>query len=151
MKTLSPSVKKFDKNFTDKYEESEQLIALQNRNIGELSGWKDAEVSDEAWEMLVKVTNPENGRSIYRRAVGYTANDFTAQDIMLGYRSIKQLQTVIGSKVIVQPTNWFCYLWCHAQSTIRYPFRIAIVAGLLSLLFGVVSVILSVCQICHCC
>ena len=150
-KTLSLSVKKFDIDFTDKYEESEPYVALQSRNITNLSGWKDADVSDDAWEMLVKVTNPTNGRTIYRRAVGHSADKFSASDIMLGHRSIRQLQTAIGSEVTVQPTNWFCYLWHHAQSQVRYPFRIAIVAGLLSLLFGAVSVILSVYQICHCC
>ncbi len=150
-KTLSLLIKKFDKDFTDRHQESEQYVALQNRNIGKLSGWNNAEVSNEAWEVLVKVTNKQHKKTIYRRAVGNTLNDFTTQDIMIGYRSMKQLQVVEGSKVIVQPTNWFCYLWNHAQSPIRYPFRIAVIMGLVSILVGIVSLALSVCQLCNCC
>ena len=51
-------VKKFDKHFTDRYVESEHLVALQNSVISKLSGWKDNDdISEATLDLLVKVTN----------------------------------------------------------------------------------------------
>ena len=132
--------KKFDSNFTNKYHESDQYVALQNKNISDLWGWsKDNDFSNETLEILVKITNKENKQTIYRQAVGYAAKDFEEGHIMLSYRSLKKLG--VPEKVIVQPTNWFCYLWHHALSQIRYPFRIAVAVAVLSFLLDIISLI----------
>ena len=86
------NTKNFDPNFTNKYHESDQYVALQNRNISELWGWsKDNDFSNETLEILVKITNKETKQTIYRQAVGYTAEGFTKEHIMLSYRSLKKL------------------------------------------------------------
>lgn len=134
--------KKFDSNFTNKYHESDQYVALQNRNISELWGWsEDNDFSNETLEILVKITNKETKQTIYRQAVGYAAKDFTERHIMLSYRSLKKLGVSENKEVIVQPTNWFCYLWHHALSQIRYPFRIAVAVAVLSFLLDIISLI----------
>lgn len=134
--------KKFDPNFTNKYYESDQYVALQNRNISDLWGWsEDNDFSNETLEILVKITNKETKQTIYRQAVGYVAENFTKEHIMLSYRSLKKLGVSEDTEVIVQPTNWFCYLCHHALSQIRYPFRIAVAVAVLSFLLDIISLI----------
>ena len=133
--------KKFDSNFTNKYHESDQYVALQNKNISNFWGWSEDNDFFNETEILVKITNKETKQTIYRQAVGYTAKKFTERHIMLSYRSLKKLGVSENKEVIVQPTNWFCYLWHHALSQIRYPFRIAVAVAVLSFLLDIISLI----------
>jgi len=139
---LKLKVKKFDKRFTDRYVESEHLVALQNSVISKLSGWKDNDdISEETLNLLVKVTNKEKdrGKSIYRRAVGYTVKDFIAGDIMLGYRSMKQLNVKEDSYIEIESARWYCYLWYHAEASIRCSFRFAVIVAIVSIVLSVIG------------
>lgn len=91
----------------------------------------------EKVEGLVKIVSPT--KTIYRKCKGAA---LPAHEIAMGYRSAHLLyEKPLSQEVDIQPTNAMCYLWNHCDPTIHIPFRMALVGGILSLLFGAISVI----------
>lgn len=141
-KVKNYEVNPFNSQFVkDHKSDYEHFIALQSREI--IPYLNDA----ETFEGLVCVKNASNKcKRIYRKTVGSTAFGLDGQHVMMGARSMKQLNLPKGGKVIIKPTNWFCYLWNHYDSTIRHPFRCAIIIGIISIAIGVLSLFSG----CHC-
>ena len=52
---------------------------------------------------------------------------------MLGYRSMKRLNVKEGSRVEIESAKWYCYLWNHAEATVKWPFRFALVVAVVSI------------------
>lgn len=111
-------------------------------------------------EGLVKISH--GCKHVYRKMRGFTTEGFgiKGQCVCLDSRTCNMLKIKaidkeeVGvateeNKVTIEPTNWFCYIWHHVDSAIKWPFRIAVVSvattfffSLLSLLMGSVSIII---------
>ena len=70
--------------------------------------------------------------------------------VYLDYRTCKTLKIKAISKdninsatdenkVTIESTNWFCYLWHHVDSAIKWPFRITFVSLVITVVCSVLS------------
>lgn len=122
----------FDKPFRERHELCEHYVALHSSVFKKLFGWDDSQ--EDNFEGLVKISNPyKSGKSVYRRAVGHSYKGLDGKHGMLGHRTRKMLQAGDSSELIIQPTCWFWYLWYHYDSVVCWPFRLAILFGLLNI------------------
>ena len=145
------TVKAFDQRFIEKYKDYEKYVALTPQSLSTVSGWENKDqIPFYDSEALLKITFDKT--SIYRKGVGYTAEGFNGNEIMIGYRSRKILgvDDTTDFSVNVSKTCWFAYLWHHFDSAIRWPFRIAVIFGLTSILFSLASILLNIIQLVGC-
>lgn len=108
------------------------------------------ETDIDCLEGLVKISHGCN--RVYRKMRTYTAEGFGVDGncVCLDYRTRKILKveaidkdkndsTTEENKVTIEPTNWFCYLWNHVDSTIKWPFRITFVSLVITVVCSVLS------------
>ena len=103
---------------------------------------------------VVKITNPKNGKSIYRK---YEYNPrfkgIGDNDVVLHPASIRELadgeenETLVGKTVCVRPGCKFCYYWNHPYHATRISMKL----GIFSIAVAVISTILSLLFSCLCC
>ena len=103
---------------------------------------------------VVKITNPENGESIYRK---YVFNPFFKgigdNDMALHPASIRELagggdnETVVGKHVCARKGCFFAYYWNHPFHATRISMKLGVVSIILACLSIIVTVYLS----CYCC
>ena len=119
----------------------ENLVALQSREVTSIT---------DSMERIVRIQNASNKcKCIYRRAVGTSIHGLDGNHAMLSNKSMKQLKINECDNIIITPGHWFCYLWNYYDATIRCPFKIAVIFGILSVLLGALSLIIS-CLCCNC-
>lgn len=129
----------------------ENLVALQSKQISPFIK-KEGEISPDTIEGIVRIQNASNKcKCIYRKAVGAVVYGLDSEHAMLSARSMKQLDVQEYDELIIKPANWFCYLWNHYDSTIRHPFRVAIIIGLLSIGISLISLLLTIINSSCCC
>lgn len=130
----------FDKDFYRDHEDVEKYVALHSSIIKKLStGETEDNDDDYPIETFVKITYAN--KTIYRKAIGRSSSGLNQEHIMIGYRSRKKLgiKNNTEDKVSVTKGTWFGYLWNHPDSSIRYPFIIAVLLGTISFLFSVIG------------
>lgn len=139
-RSIQNSCLPFDTAFCDKFVDCEKYIALQSASFKDLFNW-DPNGKPEEYDGIVRIRKAsDNGfckNYLYRKAVGHAAGNFTKNQVMIGHRSRKMLDVQLNDEVIIEPACWFLYLWNHADSTIRYPFRVAIIFGIISIVLGI--------------
>lgn len=137
----------FDADFVTKHlDDCETLVAMQSNNVSRyLKKGGEEEITIDSIEGFVCIQNAsDKSKCIYRKVVGSASYGLDKEHAMLGHRSMKQLGIKEYEKVIVEQTRWYCYLWNHYDSLVRYPFRVAFFLGTLSLIFSLISIILTI-------
>jgi hypothetical protein len=132
----------FDADFVTKHlDDCETLVAMHSKNVSSyLKKGGEEEITIDSVEGFVCIQNAsDKSKCIYRKVVGSASYGLDKEHAMLGHRSMKQLDIKENEKVIIKHTRWYCYLWNHYDSLVRYPFKIAIYFGLLSLILSLVS------------
>jgi hypothetical protein len=124
-------VTKLDKDFV-KYETEYERYAFTNwKNISDiLKKKKGNEVNDI--ECIVKIISGK--KKVYRKC--RSSNEFKKDEIALGYRTALKLGVKQDNddKVVIKKSCRFPYLWYHIDSTIRVPFRVAVIALIFAIL-----------------
>ena len=127
------TVKQHSPEFPGPLAESEKYVVIQSSSVGELLNLRKNDFQDgDITELLLKIKSG-SGKSIYRLGVARSIKGLTKDDINIGYRSRKKLGVKLGDKVTVTKTNWFCYLWHHSESCIKYPFILAVIGGFIAI------------------
>ena len=137
----------FDADFVTKHlDDCETLVALQSNNVSiYLKKGGEESITIDSIEGFVCVQKAsDKSKCIYRKVVGSASYGLDKEHAMLGHRSMKQLDIKEYEKVIIKQTRWYCYLWNHYDSLVRYPFKIAIYFGLLSLILSLASIVLTI-------
>lgn len=137
----------FDADFVTKHlDDCETLVAMQSNNVSRyLKKGGEEEITIDSVEGFVCIQNAsDKSKCIYRKVVGSASYGLDKEHAMLGHRSMKQLDIKEYEKVIIKQTRWYCYLWNHYDSLVRYPFRVAIYFGILSVILGLTSIILTI-------
>lgn len=137
----------FDADFVTKHlDDCETLVAMQSNNVSRyLKKGGEEEITIDSIEGFVCIQNAsDKSKCIYRKVVGSASYGLDKEHAMLGHRSMKQLDIKEYEKVIIKQTRWYCYLWNHYDSLVRYPFRVAIYFGILSVILGLTSIILTI-------
>lgn len=125
--------------------ESEKYILLTPGTLHEIAQWEEwDEVSTSDLELFVKVTYGINKKYVYRKAVAKAFSGFKNEEVMIAYRTRKQLKVSGGDTVTIERTNWFAYLWHNLDSAIRWPFRIAVLMGIGTIIQWVKTICCSV-------
>lgn len=143
------SVFAFDADFVTKHpNDCETLVAMHSNNVSTYltkHGEKKDKITIDSIEGFVCIQNTsDKSKRIYRKVVGSASYGLDKEHAMLGHRSMKQLGIKEYDKVIIKQTRWFCYLWNHYDSLVRYPFKAAIYFGVLSLIVSLVSMVLTI-------
>lgn len=143
------SVFAFDADFVTKHpNDCETLVAMHSNNVSTYltkHGEKKDKITIDSIEGFVCIQNAsDKSKCIYRKVAGSASYGLDKEHAMLGHRSMKQLGIKEYEKVIVEQTRWYCYLWNHYDSLVRYPFRVAFFLGTLSLIFSLISIILTI-------
>ena len=126
----------------------ENFVALHSNEVSSFIGTKEEKTPDTI-EGIVCVKNASNKcKRIYRKVIASSTHGLDGSHAMLGNRSMKQLGIKEYDKIIICPTNRFRYLWYNDDATIRCQFKVAVILGMLSLLIGILSLIIS-CACCH--
>lgn len=124
-------VTKLDKDFV-KYETEYERYAFTNwKNISDiLKKKKGNQVNDI--ECIVKIISGK--KKVYRKY--RSSNEFKKDEIALGYRTALKLGVKQDNddKVVIKKSCRFPYLWYHIDSTIRVPFRVAVIALIFAIL-----------------
>lgn len=124
-------VTKLDNDFV-KYEMEYERYAFTNwKNISDiLKKKKGNEVNDI--ECIVKIISGK--KKVYRKY--RSSNEFKKDEIALGYRTALKLGVKQDNddKVVIKKSCRFPYLWYHIDSTIRVPFRVAVIALIFAIL-----------------
>ena len=124
-------VTKLDKDFV-KYETEYERYAFTNwKNISDiLKKKKGNEVNDI--ECIVKIISGK--KKVYRKY--RSSNEFKKDEIALGYRTALKLGVKQDNddKVFIKKSCRFPYLWYHIDSTIRVPFRVAVISLIFTIL-----------------
>lgn len=124
-------VTKHDNDFV-KYETEYERYAFTNwKNISDiLKKKKGNEVNDI--ECIVKIISGK--KKVYRKY--RSSNEFKKDEIALGYRTALKLGVKQDNddKVVIKKSCRFPYLWYHIDSTIRVPFRVAVIALIFAIL-----------------
>lgn len=124
-------VTKLDKDFV-KYETEYERYAFTNwKNISDiLKKKKGNEVNDI--ECIVKIISGK--KKVYRKY--RSSNEFNKDEIALGYRTALKLGVKQDNddKVVIKKSCRFPYLWYHIDSTIRVPFRVAVISLIFTIL-----------------
>ena len=137
----------FDADFVTKHlDDCETLVAMQSNNVSRyLKKGGEEKITIDSIEGFVCIQNAsDKSKCIYRKVVGSASYGLDKEHAMLGHRSMKQLDIKEYEKVIIKQTRWYCYLWNHYDSLVRYPFRVAIYFGILSVILGLTSIILTI-------
>lgn len=136
----------FDADFVTKHlDDCETLVALQSNNVSIYLKKGEESITIDSIEGFVCIQNAsDKSKCIYRKVVGSASYGLDKEHAMLGHRSMKQLDIKEYEKVIIKQTRWYCYLWNHYDSLVRYPFKIAIYFGLLSLILSLASFVLTI-------
>ena len=120
----------------------ENFVALHSHEVSLFIDTKKGKTPDAA-EGIVCVKNASNKcKRIYRRVVASSTHGLDGSHAMLGNRSMNQLGIKEYDKIIICPTNRFRYLWHNDDATIRGPFKVAVILGILSLLISILSLII---------
>ncbi|MBQ2541493.1 MAG: hypothetical protein II551_07575, partial [Paludibacteraceae bacterium] len=126
----------------------ENLVALQSKEISLYINTKEGKIPNTI-EGIVCVKNASNqSRRIYRKVVASSTYGLDGGHAMLSDRSMNQLGIKEYDKIIICPTNRFCYLWHNYDATISFQFKVAVILGILSLLIGIIPLIIT-CACCH--
>ena len=127
-------VTKLDNDFVKYETEYERYVFTNWKNISDiLKKKKGNEVNDI--ECIVKIISGK--KKVYRKC--RSSNEFKKDEIALGYRTALKLgaKQDEDDKVVIKKSCWFPYLWHHIDSTIRGPFRVAVI----SLIFAILPLI----------
>ena len=127
-------VTKLDNDFVKYETEYERYVFTNWKNISDiLKKKKGDEVNDI--ECVVKIIYGK--KKVYRKC--RSSNEFKKDEIALGYRTALKLgaKQDEDDKVVIKKSCWFPYLWHHIDSTIRGPFRVAVI----SLIFAILPLI----------
>ncbi len=126
--------------FVNHHNNPEQYALVHSKTISKIRGAKkmaEFDNNDDAYEGLVKIK--KHCKRVYRKCCAQ--NGINGNEVELGYRTLQRLGcTKEDPNVEIVPTNWFCYLWHHYESSTRVTFRIAAIA----LLFTIAGLALSI-------
>ena len=125
--------------------EADQLAIMRTAEFVNIYGVPMVQMGDYKIEGLIKITY--NNKCIYRKYVGN--NDIPEDQCVvltnrslaeLGIHSKKDFQTPILATI--EPASSISYLWHNSYAFIRKPFQWAVSGLLLTILFGIASVVL---------
>lgn len=122
--------------------DTEKYVVLQSSMLGK---FLNEDSVDGTIEVRLKIKSP-SGKYIYRLGVARTEKDLTKDDIRIGYRSMKSLKISDGECVTVTTACWLSYLWNHCDSAIKWPFRLAFISVLMTMVSFIMQFIP-----CNCC
>ncbi len=126
-------VTKLDNDFVKGETEYERYAFTNWKNISEIlkDDPNDEEGDLNNIECIVKISAGK--KHVYRKL--RSSNKFDEDKIGLGYRTTLELgvKQDNNEEVDIKKSCWFLYLWCHVDSTIKCPFRLAVVALILAL------------------
>lgn len=135
-----------DFEFVQMHNDFEGYVLVYSKALGKIQDGEnlgDVAGNNDALEGLVRIKH--NCKCVYRKCIAHKG--IKANEVALGYRSRKKLGLENDNMgyVNVMPTNWFCYLWNHYQSVIKWPFRISFV----SLTITTVGAIITILTLCN--
>lgn len=126
-------VTKLDNDFVKGETEYERYAFTNWKNISEIlkDDPNDEEGDLNNIECIVKISNGR--KRVYRKC---RSNKITKDKIALGYRTALMLGVKQDNedKVVIKKACWFSYLWHHIDSTIRGPFRVAVISLIFTIL-----------------
>lgn len=129
-----------DTAFVQQHNDYECYALVNSRKMAETQDenkMADYGDSSDAIEGLVKISH--NCKAVYRKCKA--RNGLKGNEVALGYRTLQKLGLPKGAQVKIKPTCWFCYLWHHYESVIKWPFRFAVVSLLITLVGAIFSII----------
>ena len=132
--------------------ECDQVALFRSSEYTHLFGTSMPRKGNKEIEGLLKISYQK--RTIYRKYISSNIPD-EASDIVLNYRSLAELginpNTAENDLYLldVEPANAWGYLWNNSYVHIRKPFQWAIYGLLMTIGFGVVSIILEVMSLCR--
>lgn len=129
----------FKKEFLSKYENAERYAVMNAATFKKCVGYKKSDVQDaKKLEGMLKITNPCTRKSIYRRYYYDSKVENNAVLLSLTARSELGFTGTFHKNnnwmVSIERANWFCYYLRNSDSSIRMPFRLAILALVCSVL-----------------
>ncbi len=125
-----------DKCFVEKHLDYEKYALVHSSTFYDIFKVKLNETSNNyILEGLVKIKG--KGKPIYRKCIG---RNISGEVIGLGYRSRCELKCRIDDEVSVEKACWWSYYWRNSDSGIKWPFRIAVISLLITLIGSVFSV-----------
>ena len=124
-------VTKLDKDFVKYETEYERYAFTYWKNISDLLKKKKGNQVNDI-ECIVKIISGK--KKVYRKY--RSSNEFKKDEIALGYRTALKLGVKQDNddKVVIKKSCRFPYLWYHIDSTIRVPFRVAVIALIFAIL-----------------
>ena len=138
------------KEFIDKALEYENYVLVYSKDLAriyEKDVIADVIDDDSRFEGLVQIRH--GSKVVYRKCRAF--NRINKDTIGIGYRTLRKLgfeKPNDAESVCVMPANWFCYLWNHNESVVRWPFIIAVFSLGVSILGVIVKY---VCKFINCC
>lgn len=136
-------VHQFKQDFLDKMENPEKFAIMNEKTFSCHIGYQRQHTSNQQeLEGLLKITNPKNNKSIYRKF----RFDPTVEDnrILLSLTARSELgfyKTFLEDTkfyVSVRKANWFCYYWKNSDSSIRSPFKLAVISLFITVFFPII-------------
>lgn len=122
--------------------DTEKYVVLQSKMLGNFL----KEDSDGTTDVKLKIKS-SSGKTIYRLGVARSVDELTKDKIRIGYRSKNLLNISDDESVTVTTACWLSYLWNHCDSAIKWPFRLAFI----SVLMTMVSFFMQFVPLCNCC
>ncbi len=136
-------VTKLDYDFVKNETEYERYVFASWNNVSNILR-NEADDKDERIdniECIVKISNGKN--KVYRKC---RSGKIVKEQIAMGYRTALELgvKQDKDEEVVVKKSCWFPYLWHHVDSTIKWPFRFAIIFTVLPTLFDAIMNIINI-------
>lgn len=129
----------------------DQIALFRSSEYVNIFGMSMPRKGNKEIEGLLKISY--KNKTIYRKYIGSNIPD-EADDIILNYRSLAELG--INPKnipenqyqLLVAPASAWAYLWNNSYAYIRKPFRCAIYGLLISIGFGIASLVFDILSLC---
>lgn len=140
------TAKPIDKEFVKLHNNYERYALVYSKSFAKIYDDKSLEYhrdDNNVLEGFVKIKH--NGRTVYRKCCAHFG--INGGEVAIGYRTMRELglpekNNAKDNNVQISATNWFCYLWKHMDSIIRWPFRIALISLLLSIIGIILNLIM---------
>ena len=129
------------------YPEHEKYVIVNSQAFKEIYENKlKTATNPDKLEGLVKISG--KSKPIFRKCIGGHVKSI--DNIEMGYRSAAELKVTPSQEVDIKPACWFEYMWRNSESQIRFSFMFAVIGVVLTIIFGIVSIVLTICRNCCC-
>ena len=120
-----------DSDFVKNNINFESYVFVYQKSVHDIYGVSFSKTGNENHELegLVKISC--NDKCVYRKCIG---RNIPKGEIQIGYSTLCELGTDYEKNVTVAPSSWFPYYWYNSDSYIKYPFQMAVVVGVITVL-----------------